>query len=188
MRRARANLRGALLAAERRANRQEAEPLGGVGLRLHVVRIVDGAAELLAAPAVAERRLAAARPRGERRREASGAQPSQIAGGALRAREDHEIGPRELVGVRHEPHHDARFVLEGLEVVVVRDARQADHGEVEPRRRRADLATLFQRHRVFVGNPQGAARTAAPRGRARRCASRGTRGPSPAAPRPRGTC
>ena len=96
---------------------------GGIG---------DAPAQHLVAAAEAHHPAAAPDVRLDVERPALGVQCFEVAAGRLAARQQHEVGiPRQRAARRHEVEHGVGLGAEGVEIVGIRDAWQAGHGDLD---------------------------------------------------------
>jgi len=112
---------------EARPYRQQTEAGHAPGAALH--RIVDAGAEHLVPAADAEHRLAAGGVPRDRLVDPAFGQPAQIGDGRPGAGQHDEVSVAPFGRVPGEPHHDAGFDRERVDVGVIADPRQRHHAD-----------------------------------------------------------
>ena len=130
---ARADSRRRLVTRERGDNREQTEPRHAPRVRFDVLGIVQTLAEHLIAAADADDRAAVGGGARDRGVQTALAQPREIGHGRLAAGKHDDVRAIDRLGVCDEAYGHARLGGQRLEIVEVRDARQAGHGHAQPR-------------------------------------------------------
>src|SRR5215469_9548196 len=134
---------------------QQAEAIGCTQPGFHALGVFDPFTEHLASAADAERQATSLRSLPHRAVKAEATQPGEVTHGVFGARDDYQVGASNSLLALNVAHHDARFVFERREIVIVRNARQTDDRNLQVvwvlRRCRS---SVLQPYRVFLGYAQ----------------------------------